>query len=140
VAATNSAKEGGNAGGDALICPECGRTFQRPAGLGAHRRTVHGVVGAKRTRQAIAKRATRKTGTSARRTGGGSSANRPRSTQQSAERRLRTSPRSNADGAPKVDRDRLLKTLFPNGLPAREETLRAATAWLDEAERLARTR
>jgi hypothetical protein len=30
--------------------------------------------------------------------------------------------------------------LFPNGVPAREETLRAATPWLDEAERLAQAR
>jgi hypothetical protein len=39
-----------------------------------------------------------------------------------------------------VNRDALLKALFPNGLPAREQTLRAATAWLDEAERLAQAR
>jgi hypothetical protein len=30
--------------------------------------------------------------------------------------------------------------LFPEGLPAREEVIRAASDWLDEAERLSRTR
>jgi hypothetical protein len=39
-----------------------------------------------------------------------------------------------------VDRDSLLKSLFPDGIPAREEVVRAATTWLDEAERLARMR
>jgi hypothetical protein len=34
----------------------------------------------------------------------------------------------------------LLKSLFPDGIPAREEVVRAATTWLDEAERLARMR
>lgn len=137
MAATNSAKDGGNA---ALTCPECGRTFQRPAGLGAHRRIVHGVAGAKRTRRATAKRATRKTGTSARRSGGGSAANRRRSVRQRAASNSPTSPLSRGDGAARVDRDALLKALFPNGVPAREETLLAATAWLDEAERLTQAR
>jgi hypothetical protein len=36
-----------------------------------------------------------------------------------------------------VNRDALLKALFPNGMPAREEVVRAATAWLDQAEQLA---
>jgi hypothetical protein len=34
----------------------------------------------------------------------------------------------------------LLTTLFPDGVPAREEVIRAATAWLDDGERLARMR
>jgi hypothetical protein len=37
-----------------------------------------------------------------------------------------------------IDRDALLKTLFPDGIPAREEVIRAASGWLDDAERLAR--
>jgi hypothetical protein len=32
----------------------------------------------------------------------------------------------------------LLKALFPNGIPPREEVIRAVNDWLDEAERLAR--
>jgi hypothetical protein len=34
----------------------------------------------------------------------------------------------------------LLKSVFPDGIPAREDVVRAATGWLDEAERLARLR
>jgi hypothetical protein len=135
LATAKSATEGANAASNALICPECGRTFQRPAGLGAHRRVVHGVAGAKRSRGAASQR---KTGTSTRRRGGSSPASR-RSSRSAASSATASLP-SSADGAPKVDRDRLLRTLFPNGVPAREETLHAATAWLDEAERLARAR
>ena len=36
-----------------------------------------------------------------------------------------------------VDRDALLQTLFPNGIPARESVIRDVNAWLDQAERLA---
>jgi hypothetical protein len=39
-----------------------------------------------------------------------------------------------------VDRDALLRSLFPHGIPAREQTLREVNAWLDEAERLTRGR
>jgi hypothetical protein len=39
-----------------------------------------------------------------------------------------------------VNRDALLGALFPNGLPAKEDVLRAANQWLDDAERLARMR
>jgi hypothetical protein len=37
-----------------------------------------------------------------------------------------------------VDRDALLRALFPNGIPARESVIRDLNAWLDQAERLAR--
>jgi hypothetical protein len=39
-----------------------------------------------------------------------------------------------------VNRDSLLQSLFPTGIPAREDALRQVNAWLDEAERLARLR
>jgi len=39
-----------------------------------------------------------------------------------------------------IDRDALLKSVFPSGLPAREDVIRAATNWLDDAERLVRMR
>jgi hypothetical protein len=39
-----------------------------------------------------------------------------------------------------VDRDSLLQSVFPSGIPAREEAIRQVNAWLDEAERLARMR
>jgi len=32
----------------------------------------------------------------------------------------------------------LLKALFPNGIPPREDVIRAVNSWLDDAERLAR--
>jgi hypothetical protein len=37
-----------------------------------------------------------------------------------------------------VDRDALLRALFPSGIPARDDVVRAVGAWLDEGERLAR--
>ncbi len=46
--------------------------------------------------------------------------------------------RAGRDG--QVNRDRLLQSLFPNGVPAREDAIRQVSAWLDEAERLARMR
>jgi hypothetical protein len=36
-----------------------------------------------------------------------------------------------------VNRDALLQTLFPSGIPARTEVIRAVNSWLDEADRLA---
>jgi hypothetical protein len=32
-----------------------------------------------------------------------------------------------------------LRTLFPNGIPPRQEVIAQVNAWLDEAERLARS-
>jgi len=34
----------------------------------------------------------------------------------------------------------LLQALFPGGIPANEDTIRSLNAWLDEAERIARSR
>jgi hypothetical protein len=45
--------------------------------------------------------------------------------------------RKTANGASGVDSDRLLQTLFPNGIPARVDVVRGIHSWLDEAERLA---
>jgi hypothetical protein len=50
------------------------------------------------------------------------------------------SRRSSNGAATSVNRDALLRALFPNGMPAREDVVRAATAWLDQAEQLARMR
>jgi hypothetical protein len=99
-----------------FVCPECGRAFTRAAALGAHRSRVHGVAG--RTRPA----ATTRTRRAAAPAPPNSESRQPRG--------------SRAD---RVDRDALLKTLFPNGMPARTATLTAVAAWLDEAQRLART-
>ena len=114
-----------------FTCPECGRTFSRAAALGAHRRQAHGVVGAtSRTRQrAAGSGRTRSTA----RSGTGRKA-RP------AAGRTTTSTRSRAGSDGNVDRDGLLRELFPNGIPANEGVIRAVNGWLDEAERLARMR
>jgi len=52
--------------------------------------------------------------------------------------RTSTPARSARDG--RVNRDALLASLFPNGVPAKEQIIRDLHAWLDEAERLARNR
>ena len=62
-------------------------------------------------------------------------------------RRTRRSSRSSASatrsrngGGTSVDRNALLRTLFPNGIPPRDDVIAAANQWLDEAEKLARLR
>jgi hypothetical protein len=107
--------------GSSFVCPECGKTFTRAAALGAHRRRAHGVLG--RSAQAA----------------------RARTTSASANGKRTSSPRTRAasDGAPRrtrggVDRDRLLATLFPNGIPAREDVISELSGWLAQAEKLAR--
>jgi hypothetical protein len=115
----------------ALTCPECGRTFTRAAALGAHRRAAHGVAGAssqarsnRRVRQAVSGANPKPASSAARR--------QPQSRRSGASSDGRGRTRSVV-----VDRDRLLKTLFPDGIPAKEATIRAVNGWLDEAERLA---
>jgi hypothetical protein len=113
-AATKQAGTGTDA---ALVCPECGKTFTRPAALGAHRKMTHGVAG---TSKASTSR-TRKPKTAAR-------------TRRRAEV-------AGVDGAGTgVDRDALLRILFPEGIPPRQEVVSAVSDWLNEAERLARSR
>ena len=87
----------------------CGRTFGRAAALGAHRRRAHGIPGtsARATRAATPARTTRARA-SASRDGHGTGA----------------------------DRDALLATLFPQGIPARENVIRSVDTWLKEADRL----
>ena len=111
----------------ALVCPECGRSFGRAAAMGAHRRRAHGVVGqtanARRNRRANAK--------SPGNTSADTRANRAASGAQARSRR------NSASSGPAVDRDLLLRTLFPDGIPARQALLRDVESWLDEAQRLA---
>jgi uncharacterized C2H2 Zn-finger protein len=52
----------------------------------------------------------------------------------------RRTSRRTSGGAREVSRDELLQVLFPNGIPPREEVIRRAHAWLEEAESLARAR
>jgi len=49
--------------------------------------------------------------------------------------------RTTADGQRRVvNRDALLRSLFPNGIPATEQALQQVNAWLEQAERLTRLR
>jgi uncharacterized C2H2 Zn-finger protein len=128
---TSEETSGGSADGT-FTCPECGKTFTRAASLGAHRNRAHGVAGAStRARRTRARRGHRNGGSTTRR-GAGTQTTR----QQSAR-----GPGSSSDGSRSgINRDALLQSIFPNGVPAREEVIRRANAWLDEAERLARSK
>jgi Zinc finger, C2H2 type len=108
---------------DGLTCPECGKTFTRAAALGAHRKMTHGVAGTsknatgKRTNAAVSRK--RRTTTTS---------------------RSRSTTAATNGGAQPVDRDALLRTLFPAGIPPRQDVIEAVSDWLKEAERLARSR
>ena len=111
-----------------LVCTECGRTFTRAASLGAHRRQTHNIAGA-------TSRARKRPGKAAAATTVASKGRR----RQSRTRTTAAPANSNArDSAP--NRDALLRTLFPTGIPAKESVIRSVNAWLEEAERLARLR
>jgi uncharacterized C2H2 Zn-finger protein len=98
-----------------FICPECRKSFSRAASLGAHRNRAHGVSGA-----------------SKRRTNDGRSAGAA-----AAPTRSRRRPRSGQQDGISIDRNQLLRTLFPNGVPPREDVIRRIGNWLDEAEEIA---
>jgi C2H2 type zinc finger protein len=110
----------GTGTGGEFTCPECGRTFSRAAALGAHRRRAHGVAGT----SANAKRAT------TRRPAGASTGRR------AATRRRATAASRDATQENAPNRDALLAALFPNGVPPREDVIRAVGQWLDDADRL----
>ena len=122
-----SVSSGGAAAGAKLVCPECGREFTRPAGLGAHRKGAHGVAGS--SSNALASRSR------SRRRRGAASAGSTRRAGSSAARRGGARP-----GEGSIDRDALLAALFPEGVPPRESVIRELAAWLDQAERLAKQR
>jgi hypothetical protein len=107
-----------------VVCPECGRKFKRPSALGAHRWQAHRVAGS--SPQARSRRRTGKAaGSEGAAAGTGS---------------IRTEARSTAPGDFVVDRDALLRIVFPNGIPVRDDVIRTVSRWLDEAEMLARLR
>ncbi len=111
-----------------FICPECGKSFTRAASLGAHRKQTHGVAGASAQTKARTRRRARTT----------SAATTAATKTPTRRRRARRTSGAATNG--RINRDALLQTLFPNGVPAREEVMKQANAWLDEAERLARTK
>jgi hypothetical protein len=119
----------------AFVCPECGKRFRSPAGLGSHRRRAHGVIGATAKSRAGSVAAAERAASAGRRvsaSNGGGSSRRGASTG----RVRRPGGSTRREGA--VDRDALLQALFPNGVPPRESVIRDLNAWLDEAERLSR--
>jgi hypothetical protein len=124
----------GASGGGEFTCPECGRTFARAAAMGAHRRRAHGVAGSSGS-SARGTRAGRTTA-AARRSRAASQGNA--SSSSAPQRARRTRGGAAAANGTRVNRDALLQTLFPSGIPAREEVVRAVAEWLDQAERLAR--
>jgi len=114
-----------------FVCPECGRTFTRAAGLGAHRRHAHNVVGAaSQSRAQTAEPATKTSRTP--------TTTRRRRTGTTTKTTATPAGRSSAPSNGGVSRDALLQTLFPNGIPAKESVIRSVNSWLDEAERLSR--
>ena len=142
--ATAAKTKGTSTASGELTCPECGRTFTRPQALGAHRRQAHGVIG---TSKHTARRKGRTSAVATRTNGGGvppvavaaaTDDRRRRGRSTSARRPQPASPAVN--GSRRLDRDALLQTIFPAGIPPREDVIAAANAWLDEAERLTRLR
>jgi hypothetical protein len=121
--ATRATKAKATPAADALTCPECGKTFTRAASLGAHRKMTHGVAG------------TSKNATSNRTNASASSKRRTRSSS-----RGRSTAAAADGGAQPVDRDALLRSLFPGGIPPRPDVVEAVNDWLNEAERLAGSR
>ena len=112
-----------------FTCPECGNTFTRAASLGAHRNRAHGITG-------TSKRARKRTSAPT----SGSTTPRRRARQparRSATRSARVPTTSRQNGAATINRDQLLQTLFPNGVPPREDVIQRIGNWLDEAEQLA---
>ncbi len=101
-----------------LTCPECGKTFTRPAALGAHRQRAHGIAG---TSQNARSRRTTKRGTTAQTT-------------------ARPAPRASNGGNAAVDYDALLRALFAAGIPPRQDIIAAVNDWLTQADTLARQR
>ena len=123
---TETAKSAETAKSIEFVCPECGRTFTRAASLGAHRRQTHRIPGATKATQAAKSSTATPSAKTVRR--------------RRARARSTTVPASSTVSIGATNRDALLGTLFPNGIPANESVIRSLNAWLDEADRLARLR
>jgi hypothetical protein len=127
-AATRAAKP--TAAAAALTCPECGRTFARPAALGAHRSRVHGVAGSSQNARSRRTRTTAAT-TPQRRTRTQIATAVPSRSSNGATSRSATNA---------VDHNALLRVLFPDGIPPKQELIAAVNDWLAQADELARQR
>jgi hypothetical protein len=156
MARSRASSNGGSS--ESFVCPECGREFTRAAALGAHRSRAHGVAGSSRSASAAAAktRSGSKRKATARRRDGARPASAPTTTGTATvaagatpapattrTRGRRSTPRSNGSDrrtAARATRERVLKALFPRGLPPNEALLAAIGPWLDEADRIARMR
>jgi len=96
-------------------------------------RQAHGVAGAT-TRTRSSRRRAGRTTSAANSTTPATTTTTPR---RRRSRAVSNSDRSRTRDGGSVDRDALLQALFPNGIPAKENVLRAINTWLDDAERLA---
>jgi len=128
-----------------FVCPECGKSFTRAASLGAHRNRVHGVAGSStqaRARRSVSSRpssSATKTRSAAAAAGRTSTGRKTTATRGTQARKLSTAAvRQRRRSAGSVNRDALLGSLFPNGIPARESVIRELNKWLNQAERLAK--
>src|SRR5215210_4216078 len=128
-------------GSGEFTCPECGKTFSRAQALGAHRSRAHGIAGT--SKSARGQKATSggrsRSGASAQTSSAGAASNGRRTGRSSSTRRSAARSGGNGGGN-SLDRNALLRSVFPNGIPAREDVIAAANSWLDEAERLAAAR
>jgi hypothetical protein len=128
-----------------LVCPECGKTFTRPQALGAHRRQAHGVAGTSKNAK-NQKTVAAASGASSRRGGNrrtrATSTGASTATQTTRTRRAAGSSTGGSGGGRRqaVDRDVLLRALFPSGIPPQQGVIAAINNWLEEADRLARIR
>jgi hypothetical protein len=116
------------------VCPDCGAAFDRPQSLGAHRRQAHGTPGLSQRSQSRARSAGRTNARSGRRAVAPSS--RAGGTRANSGSRTASAARGQGRGTSGVDRDGLLAALFPAGIPASVDVIRALNDWLDEADRL----
>ena len=140
--ATQSKKRAPREQAAQLVCPECGRTFTRAQALGAHRRQAHGVAGT--SKNAKAQKAAAASTASSRR-GGKLRSRTTSSAGSTATQSKRAGGAARSSGSRNgrrqtVDRDALLRTLFPTGIPPQQDVIFAVNRWLDEGERLARLR
>jgi C2H2-type zinc finger len=125
---TGSARKRGSSSAGTFVCPECGKTFSTPQGMGAHRNRVHGVAGTSPSAKANKSRRARGKGVSV------------RSSSKTLARRGARPAASSTRRTGTVDRDQLLSAVFPGGVPAKTSVFEAVARWLDEADRLARLR
>jgi predicted RNA-binding Zn-ribbon protein involved in translation (DUF1610 family) len=111
-------------------CPECGRTFNRAASLGAHRNRAHGITGASKRRT--------KASTAVTSSAGSNGTRRRRTTRRRNSTQPSTTATNTRQRGASINRNQLLQTLFPNGVPPREDVIRRISSWLDEAEQLSK--